>query len=63
MHFGMCNAPATFVQFMDAVLRGLKWKIYIFFLDGVIFGRTFGEHNARLAVVLFCIQNAGLVLN
>lgn len=64
MPFGLCNAPATFERFMDTILRGLKWEICLCYLDDVvIFGRTFDEHNTRLATVLECLHNAGLVLN
>lgn len=64
MPFGLCNAPATFERFIDTVLRGLKWEVYMCYLDDiVIFGRTFKEHNARLATVLDCLNKAGLILN
>lgn len=64
MPFGLCNAPATFERFMDTILRGLKWEICMCYLDDVvIFGRTFKEHNSRLATVLDCLEQAGVVLN
>lgn len=64
MPFGLCNAPATFERLMDNVLRGLKWKICLCYLDDVvIFSRTFEEHLSRINTVLNCVANAGLQLN
>lgn len=64
MPFGLCNAPATFERMMDAVLRGLKWKICLCYLDDVvIFSKTFEEHLQRLTTVLSCLSHAGLQLN
>lgn len=41
MPFGLCNAPATFERMMDSILRGLKWKTCLCYLDDiVIFPRT-----------------------
>lgn len=63
MPFGLCNAPATFERFMDTILRGLKWDICMCYLDDVIiFGRSFEEHNSRLAIVLDRIEELGLLL-
>lgn len=53
MPFGLCNAPATFERMIDNVLRGLKWKTCLCYLDDiVIFSSTFKEHLQRLAQVL-----------
>lgn len=53
MLFGLCNAPATFKRFIDALLCGLKWNVCFCYLDDVtIFSWTLKEHNDRLAVVL-----------
>ncbi|GBN73697.1 Transposon Tf2-9 polyprotein [Araneus ventricosus] len=49
---------------MDSVLRGLKWKICLCYLDDIIvFAPNFQEHQVRLRKVLTCIQGAGLSLN
>lgn len=64
MPFGLCNAPATFERMIDTVLRGLKWKTCLCYLDDiVIFSSTFRQHLERLDVVLTCLSNAGLQLN
>lgn len=62
--FGLCNAPATFERMIDTVLRGLKWKTCLCYLDDiVIFSSSFREHLKRLDEVLTCLANAGLQLN
>lgn len=48
---------------MDTILRGLKWGICLCYLDDVIFGRTFDEHNRRLGIVLTSLERASLTLN
>lgn len=64
MPFGLCNAPATFERMMDTVLRGLKWKSCLCYLDDiVIFSSTFELHLQRLDEVLTCLSAAGLQLN
>lgn len=64
MPFGLCNAPATFERMIDTVLRGLKWKTCLCYLDDiVIFSSTFAQHLQRLDEVLTCIASAGLQLN
>lgn len=64
MPFGLCNAPATFERMIDSVLRGLKWRTCLCYLDDiVVFSRTFEEHLLRLEEVLQCLSNAGLQLN
>lgn len=64
MPFGLCNAPATFERMIDNVLRGLKWKTCLCYLDDiVIFSRTFEEHLLRLDEILTCLSKAGLQLN
>ncbi|GBM67091.1 Retrovirus-related Pol polyprotein from transposon 412, partial [Araneus ventricosus] len=64
MPFGLCNAPATFERMMDSLLKGMKWKHCLCYLDDVIvYTATFEEHLRRLRMVLQCIQTAGLTLN
>ena len=61
--FGLCNAPATFQQFMELALQGLQWSICLIYLDDVIvYGNSFAEHLQRLRTVLSHIQQAGLKL-
>lgn len=64
MPFGLCNAPATFERMIDNVLRGLKWKTCLCYLDDiVIFSSNFSQHLHRLDEVLKCLANAGLQIN
>lgn len=64
MPFGLCNAPATFERMMDSVLRGLRWKTCLCYLDDVVvFSATFRDHLHRLESVLRAFQSAGLQLN
>lgn len=64
MPFGLSNAPATFERMIDAVLRGMKWKTCLCYLDDIIvFSATFHDHLLRLSQVLSCLTNAGLQLN
>lgn len=64
MPFGLCNAPATFERMMDTILRGLKWKTCLCYLDDiVVFSPDFDTHLSRLKHVLTCLSDAGLQLN
>lgn len=64
MPFKLCHAPATFERMIDTVLRGLKRKTCLCFLDDmVVFSTTFDQRLQRLDVVLTCRSNAGLQLN
>lgn len=63
LHFSFCNAPATFICLMDAVLSGLMWETCLVYLDNInVFGRTWEEHLLRLQEVLQCIWDANLKL-
>ncbi|GFR06175.1 retrovirus-related Pol polyprotein from transposon 17.6 [Trichonephila clavata] len=64
MSFGLCNAPATFEQMMDNLLRHLKWTMCLCYLDNIIvFSETFNDHLQCLWSVLKCTQDAGPILN
>ena len=53
MPFGLCNAPATFERLMDRVLCGLRWSLYLVYLDDVIsFGVSVSEALIHLEEVL-----------
>ncbi|KAH3764399.1 Transposon Ty3-I Gag-Pol polyprotein [Pelomyxa schiedti] len=61
LHFGLCNAPATFQRLMNIVLSGLLWEQCLVYIDDIlIFGRTLAEHNARLHEVLVRLDRANL---
>ena len=61
MPFGLCNAPSTFQQLMELVLRGLQWSSCLVYIDDIIiFSRTFQEHLYHLGEVFECLRSAGL---
>lgn len=64
MPFGLKNAPATFQRLMDGVLRGLKPKQCMVYLDDVIiFSTTIEQHAQRLREVFSRLRNARLTVN
>lgn len=48
---------------MDTVLWGLKCETCFCYLDDIIFGQTYEEHNHRLDLFLSCLKKAALTLN
>lgn len=62
MPFIISNASATFEQFVDTILHGLKWHNSMCYLDDVIiYSRGFEEDNERPEIVLNRIQETGLI--
>ena len=68
MPFGLSNAPGTFQQMMDGILRGDIDKDAVFYLDDVVpFGNTLeqtlsscGKHLGKLSAAgLKCSQENG----
>ena len=63
MHFGLCNAPATFERLMERVVAGLQWQTLLVYLDDVIvYGSSVLEEIQRLREVLRRFRLAGLKL-
>ena len=61
MSFGLCNAPSTFERLMELVLKGPHWKMYLIYLDDLIFmRRTFEEELGRLKQVFKRLTYAAL---
>lgn len=57
MSFGLSNSPATFERMIDTVLRGLRWKICLCYLDDVVvFSISFSEHLNRLETIFSCLS-------
>lgn len=63
MPFVLCNAPVTFDWIMDSILQGLKWQIYLWCLDGLVFSSDFATHIDHLRMILQCLTEANCQLN
>ncbi|UYV70128.1 K02A2.6-like, partial [Cordylochernes scorpioides] len=64
MPFGLCNAPATFERIMDNVLKNIKWKFCLCYLDdAIIYSPDFTTHLGRIEAVLKCFRESNLRLN
>lgn len=65
MPFGLCNAPATFQNLMDVVLRPLLkgGRVRVYMDDLVVTTKTFDEHIAVLNDVFRLLLHAGLSVN
>ena len=49
MGFGLCNAPATFAQVINLVMRGLNWRTTLAFLDDILtMCKDFQDHQTNL---------------
>ena len=52
MPFGLCNAPETFEQLLESILRGLNYDACLVYLDHVTdIGHTFQEQFTNLQKV------------
>ena len=52
MHFGLCNASATFERLMEIVLSGLQWDICLIYLDYIIvIAKSFSEMLQNIETV------------
>ena len=64
MHFGLCNAPATFQRLMSLVFARLLMSPCLAYLDDIIvFSTKFSEHLAKLEQIFIRIQQANLKVN
>ena len=63
MHFGLCNAPATFQRMADILLSPYRWKSCLIYLDDIIvFSNTVEEHPTHVEEVLQVLRDSGLSL-
>ncbi len=61
LHFGLCNAPATFQRLMNTVLAGILYKLCAVSLnDIVVASLIFEQHLRDLEEVLARLRTAGL---
>ena len=64
MPFGLCNAPATFQEMMNAVLQDfLDFGVCVYLDDVLIYAETRQEHDRLVREVLTRLDKAGLALN
>lgn len=62
--FGLKNAAASFQRLMEHVLRELKGKCCLIYIDDVVvFSQNEKEHLQHLSQVFHCFHEAGLTLN
>lgn len=58
MPFGLCNAPATFMQLMNDVFRDFLNIFVVVYLDDIlIFSKNEAEHEEHLRTVLQCLRD------
>lgn len=62
--FGLKNSAASFQRLMEHVLRDLRGKCCLVYIDDVVvYSRNEMEHFQHLNQVFKCLQDAGLTLN
>ena len=63
MPFGLCNAPPTQQQFIEAVLNGLIWICGFVYLNDILaFSSTFEDHLFHLKQILTRLREHNLIL-
>ncbi len=62
--FGLKNAAASFQRLMEQVLRKVKGKCCMVYIDDiVVYSKNISEHLQHLQQVVTCLHRAGLTLN
>jgi len=61
MPFGVTNAPASFMDYMNRIFRPFLDKFVVVFIDGIlIYSRTHEEHTEHLRTVLSILREKQL---
>ena len=65
MPFGLANAPSSFQNFINDILRNNILDIFVtaYINDILVFSKTLKEHRQHVKTVLSCLQAAGLQLD
>ena len=64
MHFGLFNAPSTFIRVMTQILRLYLGKfVVVYFDDILVFSRILEEHLLHLTQVLETLRKEKLYVN
>ena len=64
MHFGLTNAPSTFIRLMNEVLRAFIGRfVVVYFDDILIYSRSLEDHLNHLRVVFNALRDARLFGN
>ena len=64
MSFGLTNAPSSFTQLMNDILKEFLGKFVIFYLDDIlIFSKTLEEHMIHIHKVFDKLREEKLLIN
>lgn len=60
----MTNVPSTFQRGVDIILKDIKWKFTIPYLDDIIvYSNSIQEHKEHLKIVMERLRDNNLFLN
>ena len=63
LHFGLCNAPASFQRLVNQLFKGVLYDFVTIFLDdNLIYSQNPEEHLKHFEIVMEKVSSAGLKL-